>query len=217
MPRRARAQRIWFPTSPSFSRLDPWSWERPSLWGLVDGRDCERVTGAGGDREYRDCECRGSTGRCAGMLVAVSQVVSCRSLGGLWGLWVWSIWTVVDRVRKRQGRILQLHDKHRHSFGNRPRSPQRCMTENKERRASARRRCEMLRDNCEAGEAGEAVRDGADKSPRSWLLYCCDTGVGIGGKQQGKAARQQARLWAVGWVNVQWLSLHNDLHTDELS
>lgn len=48
--------------------------------------------GRWGDGDYRDCECCGSTALCAGMLVAVSQMVSCRSLGGLWGLWV-SIWT----------------------------------------------------------------------------------------------------------------------------
>lgn len=116
MPRRARAQGIWFPTSPSFSRLDPWSWERPSVWGLVDGWDCERVTGAGvmgitviANAVVQPLFALG----CLLLLVKWCHVVLwavCGVCGCLFG-------RVVDgrRVRKRHGRILQLHDNHRHS------------------------------------------------------------------------------------------------------
>lgn len=89
--------------SPSLSRLDPWSWERPSLWGLVDGGwGSVRVMGGGwgrGEEGGREEEEGGrevlivstvlvSTAVCA-LMLCLLLLVKCLVLdsgrsGGLW-------------------------------------------------------------------------------------------------------------------------------------
>jgi hypothetical protein len=63
-------------SSPSLSRFDPWSWERPSLWGLVDrGWGSVRVTGEGWGR--------GAKEEGKGEVVIVSMVTAVKPLFAL--------------------------------------------------------------------------------------------------------------------------------------